>query len=268
VHRRQFLGTSLATAIAATVGKVTAQEPASRSSEFYLIRQYHLQAGPQMKLTESYFGDALIPALARMGMGPIGAFHLDFGPVAPTFYLLIPASSVEALAELDLRLAQDSTFLTAAEPFWNAPATAPAFLRIESSLLKAFEGWPRLTLPASSASKGKRIFQLRTYESPSNGDHVRKVEMFQAGEFQIFRKRRLPSGILRRYSHRSANAEHDLPAQRRRYGGDERKMGCVQLRSIVEEALHLAAVWLRGDCKQCSQPGFGPARRFPDLGVC
>jgi hypothetical protein len=107
--------------------------------------------------------------------------------VAPAFYVLIPCSSVEALAELDLRLAQDSAFLTVAEPFWNAPATAPAFLRVESSLLKAFEGWPRLTLPATLATKGKRIFQLRTYESPSNGDHVRKVEMFQDGEFQIFR---------------------------------------------------------------------------------
>ncbi|HTW81295.1 MAG TPA: NIPSNAP family protein, partial [Terracidiphilus sp.] len=29
-------------------------------------------------------------------------------------------------------------------------------------------------------------FQLRTYESPSNGEHVRKVEMFHSGEFEIF----------------------------------------------------------------------------------
>jgi hypothetical protein len=107
--------------------------------------------------------------------------------VAPAFYLLIPSSSVEALAEMELHLARDSAFLKTAKPFWNAPATAPAFLRVESSLLKAFEGWPRLTPPATSTAKGKRIFQLRTYESPSNGDHVRKVEMFQDGEFQIFR---------------------------------------------------------------------------------
>src|ERR1039458_620185 len=33
---------------------------------------------------------------------------------------------------------------------------------------------------------GSRIFQLRTYESPSYRDHVRKVEMFNAGEFDIF----------------------------------------------------------------------------------
>ena len=32
----------------------------------------------------------------------------------------------------------------------------------------------------------KRQFQLRIYESPSDGEHVRKVEMFHAGEFDIF----------------------------------------------------------------------------------
>jgi len=91
---------------------------------------------------------------------------------------------VEALAELDVRLAEDETFMKAAESFWNATALAPAFLRVESSLLAAFEGWPKVTPPAA---KGKRIFQLRTYESPSNGDHVRKVEMFHSGEFEIFK---------------------------------------------------------------------------------
>jgi hypothetical protein len=74
-----------------------------------------------------------------------------------------------------------------AEPFWNATAAAPAFQRVESSLLAAFEGWPKLTPPASSATNAKRIFQLRIYESPSNGDHVRKVEMFHSGEFEIFK---------------------------------------------------------------------------------
>jgi hypothetical protein len=102
--------------------------------------------------------------------------------------VLIPGRSVEVLATLDLRLAQDATFLKAADAFWNAPATAPAFLRVESSLLAAFEGWPRLIPPASTATKGKRIFQLRTYESPSDQDHVRKVEMFHKGEFEIFEK--------------------------------------------------------------------------------
>jgi hypothetical protein len=55
------------------------------------------------------------------------------------------------------------------------------------SLLSAFEGWPKLTPPPSSATKAKRIFQLRTYESPSYKAHVVKVQMFHSGEFEIFR---------------------------------------------------------------------------------
>lgn len=163
-------------------------QPSAAPREYYQIRRYQLQAGPQTKITESYFGDALIPALTRMGMGPIGAFKLDYGPETPAFYVLIPGRSVEALAMIDLRLAQDAVFLKAAEPFWNASATAPAFLRVESSLLAAFEGWPRLISPATTATKSKRIFQLRTYESPSDAAHVRKVEMFHKGEFEIFQK--------------------------------------------------------------------------------
>jgi hypothetical protein len=189
MERRRFLTTSLAAAGLALARDGEAQAPAvAAAREYYQIRRYQLQAGPQTKIVESYFGDALIPALTRMGMGPIGAFKLDDGPEMPEVYLLIPGSSIEELATIELRLVKDADFMKAADPFWNAPATAPAFLRMESSLLAAFEGWPRLTPPATTATKSKRIFQLRTYESPSDAAHVRKVEMFHKGEFEIFEK--------------------------------------------------------------------------------
>jgi hypothetical protein len=152
------------------------------------MRRYGLQSGPQTKLTGDYFAGVLIPAIKRLGMGPVGAFQVTIGPETPVYYLLIPGTSVEALAELDLRLAEDAAFMKAAQPFWNATAASPAFERVESSLLAAFAGWPKVTPPAAAATKGKRFFQLRTYESPSNGDHVRKVEMFHSGEFEIFLK--------------------------------------------------------------------------------
>ncbi|MDE3149082.1 MAG: NIPSNAP family protein [Acidobacteriota bacterium] len=188
MERRHFLAASIATSALALAGDAAAQAPAGRAREFYQMRRYSLMSGPQLKLTENFLADALIPAVTRMGMGPVGAFKLDIGPETPAYYVLIPGPSAGALAELDLRLAKDDDFLKAAAPFWNATATAPAFQRVETSLFAAFEGWPKLTPPASAASKGKRIFQLRTYESPSNGDHVRKVEMFHSGEFEIFLK--------------------------------------------------------------------------------
>lgn len=185
MHRRRFLAASLATSAAALTGAAGAQP--AHSPEFYQLRRYNLYSGPQSGLTEHFITEALIPALTRRGMGPTGAFRLDFGNETPQTYVLIPGPSVEVLATLDLELARDSEFLKAAEPLWSAPSTAPAFLRAEYSLLSAFTGWPRLTPPPGAGAKTKRIFQLRTYESPSYRDHVRKVEMFNSGEFEIFK---------------------------------------------------------------------------------
>jgi hypothetical protein len=186
VKRRDFLAASIAASTLAAAGESAAQLYGGTATEYYLLRRYNLLSGPQLKLTESYFGDALIPALARMGISPAGAFRLDIGPETPAYYLLIPSLNVATLVDLDLRLATDAAFLASAAPFWNATAAAPAFQRVEVSLLWAFHGWPKLTPPAAAATKAKRIFQLRTYESPSDGEHIRKVEMFHSGEFEIF----------------------------------------------------------------------------------
>ncbi len=186
MDRRTFLASSAAASAFGITTHASAQTPPSGPREFYLLRRYQLQSGPQMKLTESYFSDALIPALTRMGLGPVGAFRIDFGPDTPAYYLLSPGSQLETLAALDLKLAGDAAFLKTADPYWSATAIAPAYQRIESWLLQSFAGWPKVTPPASAATKGKRIFQLRTYESPSEGDHARKVEMFHSGEFDIF----------------------------------------------------------------------------------
>jgi NIPSNAP len=186
MERREFLTSTLATSAFALAGSASAQPASGRPREFYEIRRYHLQTGPQTKLTDTYLSEALIPALNRLGIAPVGAFHLDIGPDTPTLYLLLPCTSLETLVTAELQLLKDEQFMKLAEPFRSAPATSPAFKRIESSLHIAFEGWPKLTPPESAAHNGKRIFQLRTYESPSLQDHVRKVEMFHHGEFEIF----------------------------------------------------------------------------------
>jgi hypothetical protein len=186
LERRKFLTASIAASALTIAGEGAADPAPSKLHEYYQIRRYTLQRGPQSALTESYFTGALIPALTGMGMGPIGAFTLDIGPDTPTYYLVIPGSSLETLVNLDLQLTQDPEFMKSAAPFWNSTAKAPGFQRVEVSLSKAFPGWPKLTPPASSATKATRIFQLRTYESPSYADHIRKVEMFHRGAFQVF----------------------------------------------------------------------------------
>ena len=171
---------AIAMAGAALSGEGRALAQASR--EFYQLRKYTLRTGPQLALTQNYFAQALIPALNRMAITPVGAFKLDIGPETPTYYLLIPAASTEVLASLDTRLAEDTNFLKASAAFREAPASAPAFERVESSLMSAFAGWPKIVAPKG----GKRVFQLRTYESASDAGHVQKVQMFNEAEIGIF----------------------------------------------------------------------------------
>jgi NIPSNAP len=155
--------------------------------EFYELRKYHLQSGPQTKLMDAYLSGALIPALNRMGIPAVGVFNLTFGPETPTKYVLIPSTDLEKLVTLELLLAKDEEFMKAAAPVWAIPASAPAFIRIESKLMVAFEGYPKLTVPESVAKKENRIYQLRTYESPTQQDHARKVEMMNSGEYEAFK---------------------------------------------------------------------------------
>jgi hypothetical protein len=184
--RRNFLSSLTASALS-LAGTATAADPKA-AAEYYDLRRYQLVNGPGTKLTDHFFGGALIPALNRLGIGPVGAFSVYFGPDTPAYYLLLPSTKLETLVTTDLELAKDTGLMKAAAPFWDAPGGAPPYTTIESTLLRAFEGYPKLTVPSAATKKEKRIYQLRTYVSPTNGDHVRKVEMFHRGEFDIFTK--------------------------------------------------------------------------------
>jgi hypothetical protein len=188
LKRRRFLTSAVGMAVGTAATSEAGQAQSGGGREYYELRKYRMESGPQPKLADAYVAEALIPALNKLGISPVGAFLLDIGPETPTMYLLLPSQSVETLVTTDLHLAKNEEFLKAASPFWSAPAKEPAFVRAESSLMIAFEGYPKLTLPPVTASKAKRVFQLRTYESPSNAAHVRKVEMFHSGEFGAFER--------------------------------------------------------------------------------
>jgi NIPSNAP len=193
MNRRNFLTSSLAApALALSPGTASAQsadsESLTKGRQFYELRSYHLVSGPQQKLTDAFLAEALIPALNRMNLKPVGAFDLYLGPETPTTYLLIPSASLESLVTAELHLANDEDFQKAGQAFLHAPAKEPPYERMQSSLMIAFSGHPTLTVPPVTAQHGSRVFQLRTYEGPNSADHIRKVEMFNSGEFEIFER--------------------------------------------------------------------------------
>jgi len=184
MKRRKFLAASFAAP--ALVGaeravRLIAKEGDPKMArEYYELRLIHLRRGPQVERMNSFLREALIPALNRAGVRAVGAFEVAMGPDSPTIYLLAPFSSLDAWAETDEKIAKDDAF--------NAPATEPGYVRLETSLLAAFTGMPKLEVPAGAAEHRPRLFELRTYESHSGKAHAKKMEMFNNSEIAIFRR--------------------------------------------------------------------------------
>jgi hypothetical protein len=191
MNRRTFLSLTGGTLGAAAARGQSVAPDAAKAREYYELRRYHLRRGPGQQLTDEYLKTAALPAWQRAGAGPIGVFNVSIGPESPTLYVLIAHKTVEGLATLPDRLADDREYQAAGAAYLNTSATSPAFVRIESSLMRAFAGWPSLQRPFGGVFEGPartRLFELRTYESPSEKAGRKKIEMFETAEIAIFRR--------------------------------------------------------------------------------
>lgn len=192
MERRAFLTSVLGYSVLAGVAASTEGRQAAggrASPEFYVWRQYMLRNGTQPRRLADFLQKAAIPALNRLGHKPIGAFEAVFGMPAPTMFLLTPCSSLDSLASLDAGLDADAEYAAAGAAYIDAPATDAPYVRQEISLLAAFPKMPRVEIPVATAAKGPRLFELRTYENPSEKAQRAKIRMFSdMGEIEIFRR--------------------------------------------------------------------------------
>ncbi len=83
MNRRDWLKGGAALAAAAGVSSKMAAAAQSAASDkprsYFLLRIYKMQSGPGGKLLGGYLSGALLPALARLGLGPVGVFNLSYG---------------------------------------------------------------------------------------------------------------------------------------------------------------------------------------------
>jgi hypothetical protein len=191
MKRRDFLKSAVAVAGSGVVlsnRKAAAQDDSKTTARTYLeLRLYHLRRGPKTELFDRFYREAAVPALNRAGIATVGVFSVSVGPDNPTMYVLLPHLSLESLPATRARLAADAEFQKAGAEFLDAPATDPAYVRVDSTLMVAFEGMPRLEVPSFAGGGQSRLFELRTYESHSLKANDKKVEMFNRGEIGIFR---------------------------------------------------------------------------------
>ena len=186
MERREFLmASALAAGSAATLG---AQAPEAGRRDYYEWTRYEMRFGPGAGRLNQYLKDAYFPALRRQGLGPCGAFTVLMGPGSPTLYTLVTLPSLDAFGAIRARLAADADYQKAAAAYHALPASEPVYVQKQSTLLHAFAGMPRIAVPAAAAGNKPRIVEFRLYESPSERGGDKKIEMFDSGEIEIFRK--------------------------------------------------------------------------------
>lgn len=70
---------------------------------------------------------------------------------------MIPSTSLNLLATAESKLAQYEEFVRTSAAFLATSAKEPAYERLESSLMIAFEGWPKVVVSDGSPKWQTRI---------------------------------------------------------------------------------------------------------------
>jgi hypothetical protein len=189
MKRRSFVKSSLIGGAAATiipvVSNAMATDTKAATSEYYELKVYILKNETQQKLVEDYLKNAAIPALNRAGVKHIGVFT-EMNPSGQSkIYVITQYNSLVHFNTIIETIGKDAELITKGAAYLNAPATEPAYERIESSLLKSFMHALKLAVPEKKA----RIFELRQYQSASEAAGKKKIEMFtDQGEIDIFKR--------------------------------------------------------------------------------
>ena len=186
IDRREFLAAAAAAAVLPRPHRDALSQSAPR--QYIELRRYHLVPGTKQRAFIDFVGNAAIPAMNRAGVGRVGAFTVIYGENEPSLLLVLAHQTLDSVVSLRDRLASDAVYTRAGAAILDAPMSDPAFVRVESTLLRAFDAMPTLEPSAGAAAGTPRIFELRTYESHSDRAALNKLKMFNAGEVPIFRR--------------------------------------------------------------------------------
>jgi hypothetical protein len=186
VDRREFLAVTAVAAVQPLPRPGALGQQAPR--QYVELRRYHLLPGAKQRAFSAFAGDVAIPAMNRAGIGRVGAFTVVYGENAPSLLLVLAHPTLESVATLRDRLAADAVYGRAGAAVLDASLSDPAFVRVESTLLRTFQAMPGVEAAAAAGTAAPRIVELRTYESHSDRAALNKLAMFNSGEIPIFRR--------------------------------------------------------------------------------
>ena len=161
---------------------------AAEGHQYYEVRSYVLGEKGDAEAIDDYLSGALLPALERQQIGPVGVFtnSPDDKTGQARIVVVIPYSSADAMHSVKAKVEADPQYQSAAAAYLNRGPKQPPYQRIESELLISMECMKQLKVPSGSLDNQDRVYELRVYESANERLGNLKVDMFNSGEVPIF----------------------------------------------------------------------------------
>lgn len=161
------------------------------AGDYYQLTIYHLKNAEQLSVTNAYLKNIYLPALHKTGLRNIGIFSAIDNDTATDkrLYVLIPFASLQNFEALMNKLTAGTLLKKDTSGYTNAVYTNAPYQRIETVLLKAFKNMQHLKTPVLTAPLAERVYELRSYEGPTEKLYRQKVNMFNEGrEIDLFNR--------------------------------------------------------------------------------
>lgn len=167
------------------MGMVTASGAAAeKSRRVFLLEQFILKNGAQPARIHDYLSKGPVPAVSRVHSGPIIVLEALVAAHMPQVAMIQGFDSIAQIFSLRQKLAGDKS-LTGAFENWER-GEEPPYESCSISLLEATDYCPEVK--ADPARKTPRIFELRTYHSPTWRQLAALHERFAGPEIRIFHR--------------------------------------------------------------------------------
>lgn len=150
----------------------------ARANDYYKLIVYHFTDSRQEKQLDDFLSGIYMPKLHKTGFAKIGVFK-PIGNDTASDKQIVVLLQHKKMEKLTVPLQWNLTELGSYHQ--------PIFTRYEQILLSSFKDMPEMKIPSDAVSKKDRVFELRSYESPTEAAYRNKVHMFnEGGEIQLF----------------------------------------------------------------------------------
>jgi len=187
--KKIFFSSILSILLSVLIYNQAAAEAAAKSGYYYEIKVYHISSSSQEASIDSFLQYRFVPIMHTADINNIGIFKPIGNDTATDkkVYVFTPYKSLKQWESVN-RETTDKLDATGSG-YTNAAFDKPAYVRMETIFLKAFEKMPSAAAPTFTGSRAERVYELRSYESASEKIFRNKVEMFnKGGEVDIFNR--------------------------------------------------------------------------------